>query len=69
MGDLTRPISSVGALIRWGINKSLSQTVEPFSVGLLKGKAWEGHEHMAARHRSCQVASKSQRVLLTLDPL
>ena len=43
--------------------------MEPFSVGLLKGKAWEGHEHMAARHRSCQVAPKSQRVLLTLDPL
>ena len=48
--------------------ESLHQ-MDPFSVGLLKGKAWEGHEDMAARHRSCQVEANSQRVLLTLDPL
>ncbi len=40
-----------------------------FDVGLLKGQAWEGQAHMAAKHRSCQVSANDQRVLLTLDPM
>lgn len=40
-----------------------------FDVALLKGSAWQGHEHMAAAHRSCQLAQDEKRVLLTLDPM
>ncbi|TKB02417.1 DUF1826 domain-containing protein [Alteromonas portus] len=40
-----------------------------FDVGLLKGKAWQGHEEFAAVHRSCKVMPETQRVLLTLDPM
>lgn len=45
------------------------QQMDTFDVGLLKGSAWEQHEHMAALHRSCQVDSEQKRVLLTLDPM
>lgn len=45
------------------------QQMAAFDVGLLKGKAWEQQEHMAAVHRSCQVAQGDKRVLLTLDPM
>lgn len=40
-----------------------------FDVGLLKGKAWQGHEEFAAVHRSCPVEVDDKRVLLTLDPM
>lgn len=40
-----------------------------FDVGLLKGKAWQGHEDFAAVHRSCAVNQGDKRVLLTLDPM
>ncbi len=45
------------------------QQMRSFDVGLLKGSAWEGHENMAALHRSCQVPQGEKRVLLTLDPM
>lgn len=45
------------------------QQMRAFDVGLLKGSAWEGQEHMAAVHRSCQVPDGEKRVLLTLDPM
>lgn len=45
------------------------QQLNRFDVGLLKGKAWPGHEHLAAIHRSCPVAADAKRVLLTLDPM
>ncbi|AWB65499.1 hypothetical protein C2869_03195 [Saccharobesus litoralis] len=40
-----------------------------FDVGLLKGKAWQQQEHLAAVHRSCHVAQNEKRVLLTIDPM
>ena len=43
--------------------------MQAFDVGLLKGSAWEGQEHMAAIHKSCPVAENEKRVLLTLDPM
>ncbi|NOU52862.1 DUF1826 domain-containing protein [Pseudoalteromonas sp. JBTF-M23] len=46
------------------------QQLNAFDVALLKGSAWqEGQAHMAAIHRSCQVAPNAKRVLLTLDPM
>lgn len=45
------------------------QQMSAFDVGLLKGKAWDNQESMAALHRSCQLAENQQRVLLTLDPM
>ena len=45
------------------------QKMNAFEVALLKGKAWEGHEDMAAVHRSCPVEKDQKRVLLTLDPM
>ena len=45
------------------------QQLTSFDVALLKGSDWEGHEHMAAIHRSCAVAENERRVLLTLDPI
>ncbi|MFC3122613.1 DUF1826 domain-containing protein [Agaribacter flavus] len=52
-----------------GYNNSEIQQLKPFDVALLKGQAWEGHEDMAAVHRSCKVEPNGKRVLLTLDPL
>lgn len=49
--------------------KDAIEQMKAFDVGLLKGSAWEGHEHMAAIHRSCPVAPEDKRVLLTLDPM
>jgi len=43
--------------------------MQAFDVGLLKGKAWQGHEELAAVHRSCKVEPNEKRVLLTLDPM
>ncbi|TAP38999.1 DUF1826 domain-containing protein [Alteromonas sp. KUL49] len=45
------------------------QQLDTHDVGLLKGSAWDKHEHMAAIHRSCKVANDEKRVLLTLDPI
>lgn len=45
------------------------QQLKSFDVALLKGKAWDGHEHLAAVHRSCAVEQGLQRVLLSLDPM
>lgn len=45
------------------------QQMKESEVGLLKGKAWEGHEHLGAVHRSCNLAPNKKRVLLTLDPM
>ncbi|WP_026960280.1 DUF1826 domain-containing protein [Aliagarivorans taiwanensis] len=45
------------------------QQMAAFDVGLLKGKAWEQQEHMAAVHRSCQLSQDEKRILLTLDPM
>ena len=45
------------------------KTMKAFDVGLLKGKAWQDQEDMAAVHRSCQVRENEKRVLLTLDPM
>jgi hypothetical protein len=50
-------------------NKSHIQQMKHFDVGLLKGKAWQQHEQMAAIHRSCQLQENEKRVLLTLDPM
>lgn len=49
--------------------KTSIQTLNAFDVGLLKGKAWQGHEHLGAVHRSCQLDEADRRVLLTLDPM
>lgn len=54
---------------RWVYDKSSVQQMQAFDVGLLKGQAWENHEHMAAIHRSCQLEESEKRVLLTLDPM
>ncbi len=43
--------------------------MQAFDVGLLKGKAWHGHEKSAALHRSCPIEGESKRVLLSLDPM
>ncbi|WP_158969851.1 DUF1826 domain-containing protein [Paraglaciecola sp. L3A3] len=45
------------------------QQMNPFDVGLLKGKAWDKQAKMAAVHRSCQLQKNDKRVLLTLDPM
>lgn len=45
------------------------QQMAMFDAGLLKGRAWENQEAMAAVHRSCALAADQQRVLLTLDPM
>lgn len=45
------------------------EQMQTFDVGLLKGSAWEGQEHMAALHKSCPVTEHEKRVLLTLDPM
>ncbi|MFT2091689.1 DUF1826 domain-containing protein [Paraglaciecola sp. 2405UD69-4] len=45
------------------------QQMNEFDVGLLKGKAWQDHEELAAVHRSCQLQTDEARVLLTLDPM
>ena len=45
------------------------QQMNAFDVGLLKGAAWEQHEHLAAVHRSCALEQNEKRVLLTLDPM
>lgn len=50
-------------------DKTHIQQMSAFNVGLLKGKAWDNHEHLACVHRSCQVEAGQQRVLLTLDPM
>ncbi|CAH9052105.1 hypothetical protein PSECIP111951_00549 [Pseudoalteromonas holothuriae] len=50
-------------------DKNHIQQMSAFDVGLLKGKAWQDHEQMAAVHRSCQVQAHEKRVLLTLDPM
>lgn len=50
-------------------DESHIQQMESFDVGLLKGKAWQHQEHMAAVHRSCKLQESEQRVLLTLDPM
>jgi len=50
-------------------NKQHIQQMRAYDVGLLKGKAWQDHEEMAAVHRSCQVQPGEKRVLLTLDPM
>ena len=43
--------------------------MDSFDVGLLKGSAWEQHEHIAAIHRSCKIEKNQKRILLTLDPM
>lgn len=50
-------------------DKNHIQQMEAFDVGLLKGKAWQQQEQMAAVHRSCRLQENEQRVLLTLDPM
>lgn len=48
---------------------SAIQQMQSFDVALLKGKAWQDHEHLGAVHRSCHLAKDEKRVLLTLDPM
>ena len=50
-------------------DKDHVQQMNTFDVGLLKGKAWQQQEQMAAVHRSCQLQKNEKRVLLTLDPM
>lgn len=45
------------------------QQMDTFDVGLLKGKAWQKQEKLAAVHRSCSLQKNEKRMLLTLDPM
>lgn len=67
------PKSNAGQLSKTNFgmyyDKKHVQQMNTFDVGLLKGKAWQQQEHMAAVHRSCDLLENEKRVLLTLDPM
>lgn len=71
--DNTLPVNPKGKISKTNsglfYEKQHIQQMNTFDVGLLKGKAWDNQENMAAVHRSCQLKENQRRILLTLDPM